>query len=182
MRKGRTVVDFARIRVKLVAVSLACYDGSMLRKAIDYSFVRYLIVGILSVCVDYGGLLAAYHLLGVDLAVATTGAFLVSLIFNFLLTKFWTFSVEGTKHTVKHSLRQIVMMTALVCFNLAVTNLAVVWLNRAGIGPEISKLLTVGMVMMWNFVIYKKIIFKHPVPVAESAYIPEDLADNKPRR
>ena len=146
----------------------------MIQKLLQHTLVRYLIVGVISVAIDYGSLMAGYHLFGWPLAAATTTAFLLGLVANFLMTKFWTFKSAATKHTAKQSAHQAVMVTMLVCFNLLVTNLVVTQLDKVHIGPEISKLVTTAMVTLWNYALYKKVIFKENVPMAESAYIPED--------
>lgn len=138
----------------------------MLNKSLSNTFIRYIIVGLLSVGIDYGMLLIAYRAFEINLAAATTIGFLVGLVFNFLLTKFWTFATHETKHTAKQSAKQASMVAILVVFNLAVTNVVVVWLNELNVGPEISKILTTGMVTIWNYVLYKKLIFKQPVPAA----------------
>lgn len=135
----------------------------MLKKIFSHSFVRYVIVGLISVGVDYGVLLVAYRALDVDLAVATTTGFVVGLIVNFLLNKFWSFN---TSHDKQQTARQAVLVGLLVVFNLIVTNLVVIYLEKINIGPEISKVITTGMITLWNYVLYKKYIFKEPEPIA----------------
>jgi putative flippase GtrA len=149
----------------------------MLQRALNHSGVRYLIVGVLSLGVDYGGLLLLYRGMDAPLAVATTVSFLIGLVFNFLLTKFWTFNSAATKHSVRQSVRQAAMVAVLVVCNIGVTNAVVVWLQHIHIGPEISKLLTTAMITLWNYILYKKVIFKHAVAVAESAYVPEEAVE-----
>jgi putative flippase GtrA len=144
----------------------------MVRKLLAHSFVRYVIVGVLSLGVDYGGLLFGYHVLHMHLAVATTISFFIGLICNFLLTKFWTF--KHANHSAKHSIGQAVLVAMLVCFNLLVTNVVITQFNKIHIGPEISKLVTTAMVTLWNYVLYKKVIFKQQVPIEDSTYVPED--------
>src|SRR5215471_5710939 len=129
----------------------------MFRKLYNHTLVRYIAVG-----VDYGTLLFSYHVLNFELAAATTTGFLVGLIVNFLLNKFWSFQAS---HSAKSSLRQGLMVTALVIFNLLVTNFVVVYLHKWHIGPEISKVITTGMITLWNYVLYKKHIFKEPEPI-----------------
>lgn len=146
----------------------------MVQKLLQHTLVRYLVVGVLSVAVDYGSLMVGYHALHWPLAAATTTSFLLGLVANFLMTKFWTFKTATTQHTAKQSARQLALVTVLVCFNLFVTNVVIARLNTIHIGPEISKLLTTAMVTLWNYALYKKVIFKEDIPVAESTYIPED--------
>lgn len=134
----------------------------MIKKALKHSFVRYVIVGLLSVGVDYSVLLLAYHLLSMDLALSATVGFLVGLLVNFLLNKFWAFNAS---HSARQTAKQATMVTLLVVFNLTITNIVVVYLNEWHIGPEVSKILTTGMITAWNYILYKKLIFKEPAPV-----------------
>lgn len=136
----------------------------MLKKALQKSFVRYVIVGLTSLGVDYGSLLFFYHIVGLDLALAASTGFFIGLVVNFLLNKFWSFDTGKT--TAKQSARQAVMVAILVVFNLLVTNFVVVYLNKWHVGPEISKIITTGIITMWNYVLYKKLIFKEPIPLA----------------
>jgi putative flippase GtrA len=146
----------------------------MIQKLLGHTFVRYLIVGVVSVVIDYGSLMVGYHVFGLHLGVATTVAFLLGLVGNFFMTKFWTFGGNGATHTAKQSTRQVILVAMLVCFNLVVTNVVIAQLNKVHIGPEISKLVTTAIVTLWNYVLYRKVIFKRDIPVAESTYIPED--------
>lgn len=135
----------------------------MLQKTLQKTFVRYVIVGLISVGIDYSTLLAAYRVFSLDLPVATTIGFLVGLLVNFLLNKFWAFQAD---HSTKRSVQQGLMVALLVGFNLLVTNIVIVYLHRWHVGPEVSKVLTTGMITLWNYVLYKKLIFKTPTPIA----------------
>lgn len=129
----------------------------MLKNLLQKTFVRYLIVGGISVAVDYGTLLLCYYVFGFDLGVATTVGFLVGLVINFLLNKLWAFQAAGG---AKQTTEQALKVALLVVFNLVVTNIAVVYLNKVNVGPEISKILTTLMITLWNYILYKKHIFK----------------------
>lgn len=134
----------------------------MIKALLGKKIVRYVIVGVASVGVDYGTLLFTYHVLNLSLAAATTTGFLVGLVVNFLLNKFWSFNAS---HSAKNSAKQAMMVAVLVAFNLLVTNIVVIYLHKLHIGPEISKIITTGMITLWNYVLYKEHIFKEPEPV-----------------
>lgn len=122
------------------------------------SFVRYVIVGVGSLVVDYGLLIIGYHVIGLDLPVATTIAFVIGLLFNFTVNKLWAF--QSRSKTVARSFREITLYGLLVVFNLLFTNIFIYYVYQAGIGPEISKIVTTALTTLWNFVIYKKVIFR----------------------
>lgn len=119
---------------------------------------KYIVTGIISWGFDYGTLLSLYYVASLKLGVATTTAFVVGLIVNFILIKFWVFhdSQKGRKASFSQGL-QYGLLTA---FNLMITNLVIYQLSKKSIGPEISKVLTTGMIACWNFILYKKVIFK----------------------
>ncbi len=127
------------------------------KQAFRSSFARYLVVGILSFGIDYGFLLCFYHLFHLPLSVATTIGFLVGLTSNFLSNKYWSFNAPRSPH---HSLRQAAWYGALVLANLLFTNLLVVGMASHGIGPEISKPVVTVLITIWNYFLYKKVIFK----------------------
>lgn len=129
------------------------------------SFVRYLFVGVTSLGVDYVLLIFCYRVLGFDLPLATTLGFVVGLFVNFLLNKFWSF--HDTDRSTKHSFRQAALYGVLVGFNLAFTNIFILATHQLGIAPEISKIITTALTTLWNFVLYKKIIFKADKPRRE---------------
>jgi putative flippase GtrA len=127
--------------------------------------LRFLVVGGLSFAIDYGLLLASYHLLKLPLAIATTTGFLGGLAINFLLNKYWTFQVS---HSAKQSLRQAVLYTLLVCVNLVLTNAIVLALSAIHIRPELSKPISTALITVINYVVYKWVIFKDTEPDIEA--------------
>lgn len=129
------------------------------------SLLRYLVVGVGSLVIDYGLLLFSYHVLGFELAVAATLGFLVGLIANFIMNKLWSF--QETSRSVKRSLYQLTLYGALVVFNLLFTNLFIVYVDQFGIGPEFSKIITTALTTLWNFILYKKVIFRSPKNTSE---------------
>lgn len=165
------VVYSAKMTYRGTAWYASC---TMIRKILARSFVRYVLVGLLSVAIDYGLLLGLYHGAGFGLGAATTVSFGIGLTANFLLTKYWTFGGSGRGHGARQSARQMVLVGLLTGFNLMATNLVVWLMYRADIGPEVSKLVAMAMVTLWNYVIYKNVIFKAGIQRTGGAYLPEE--------
>lgn len=128
-----------------------------MQKFLQHSLVRYIVVGLGSLAVDYFLLLILFHGFGVQLAVASSISFLAGLTVNFLLNKYWSFQAG---RGLKKSTKQAVLYALLVGFNLLFTNFFIVMLQERGIGPEISKPVTTAMITLWNFALYKTVIFK----------------------
>lgn len=115
-----------------------------------------MVVGVLSLGTDYLLLLLFYRGLHIDLPVATTVAFLLGLMVNFILNKLWSFRAAGGAH---NSARQAVLYAILVVFNLLCTNGLVLYAHMLGIEPEFSKPVATALLTAVNFIAYKKIIF-----------------------
>lgn len=128
----------------------------------DKSTIRFLVVGVASFIVDFGLLLILHDVFLINLIVATTIAFVSGLIVNFLLNKYWTFDAPKG---AKQSSRQAVQYGLLVCVNLVFTNAIVGFGANIHIGPEITKPISTGIIMVLNYTLYRKVIFRAPPPV-----------------
>ncbi len=137
--------------------------GKLLR---DDSVRRFLIVGVASFVVDYGLAVALHVGVGVQLNVATTTGLLTGLVVNFLMNKFWTFQAP---HDAKRSVRQAVMYGLLVIFNLIFTNIFVSSLDAVHIGVQASKPVATGLIMVFNYVAYRKVVFRNDAPITPPA-------------
>jgi putative flippase GtrA len=122
--------------------------------------IKYIITGLTSFTVDYGGLLFLYRIVGLPVGIATTLAFIVGLTVNFLLNRYWVFNISKRgKVTMAY---QTVAYGLLVLMNLVITDVIVIYLSRKHIGPEVSKIISTAIITIWNYVVYKKAIFKEP--------------------
>lgn len=135
----------------------------MLTKLLQKSVVRYVVVGVSSLAVDYTVLLVLFHVFGVNVAVASIIAMVCGLVVNFMLNKLWSFKAEGG---TKQSIKQAVLYGTLVVVNLAFTSWFASYMLTLHIGPEISKLVSTAIITLWNYILYKLLIFKAPEPAA----------------
>lgn len=129
-------------------------DEMLKEDSID-QFKRYLVIGFSTFFLEYGIFYVLHNAAGLYYLIANTSAYFISFWFNFLLNRFWSFkSTAGLK-------RQLFQYLILFSFNLVATNALMYLLSDiAGIIPEISKVLIMGAVVSWNFVLYKKVIYK----------------------
>ena len=125
-------------------------------KGLTHSSVRYGISGGLSVGIEYLVFLF-FNQLHNPLVVANSISCLVGLVISFFLHKYWSFG--GTQ---QHQTRaQFLGYITLAGINLVLTNVLIVFLvNILGVAPEIAKLLVMATVVIWNFLIMKKLLFK----------------------
>jgi putative flippase GtrA len=116
--------------------------------------VRFLFVGGLSFALDLGLLALLHEVFGVELWLATPVAFVVSLVFNFLLQRMFTFRAtnKGSVSAVKYIL--------LVIVNIAVSDLVVTGFDALGWSYLIGKACATVMTTVWNYFLYRHWIFK----------------------
>ena len=121
--------------------------------------IKYLVSGIASLAADYGTFLFLYYVTGLGLGISVPAGLATGLVASFLLNKFWAF--EATKRPSQHKLiLQMIMYGVLVAFNTAFTYYFVKILLSYGTPASVSKLLAVVITVCWNYIIYKRVIFK----------------------
>lgn len=116
--------------------------------------VKFLISGGSAAAVEYAFFILII-LWGATAVVAQPVSFCAGLAVSFLLNKHWVFSSKGS---VK---KEIPAFIALGLTNLVVTT-GIVWIftDYLHILPLIAKVIVMGMVACWNFIIFNKMIFR----------------------
>lgn len=130
---------------------------TMLKRAkylYGHSFTRYLLVGFTTFTVDIVILYILHEHLFVSIPISTSVAYWVSVLYNFSLTRWWTFSASS-----KNSLRNHAMAYGvLLAFNYVFTVLFVTIGSRF-IYFALAKIIAVGITVTWTYLIYKNYIF-----------------------
>jgi len=127
----------------------------MYKKIILHSASRYFIVGSLAFGSDYALLLLSYYIVGLPLKLATTIGFFTGFLISFTINKQWVFAGQQRKRI--H--RQASEYLALLICNYLFTVYAVNILNNHGLGPAISKILVMALIMCWNYALFRWVIF-----------------------
>lgn len=117
---------------------------------------RYLITGFSTAGIEIGLLWGLKSLANLDAIVANSIALTLSFWFNFLVNRFWSFkSTDGLK-------RQLMIYGCLFLFNLGASDLIMYLLTRMlTLHYLLAKVFAIGAVVSWNFILYKKVIFKN---------------------
>lgn len=119
-------------------------------------FVRYLITGFSSFFLEYLLFFIMFKVMGMYGLTANSIAICIAFCYNFMLNRIWSFKSRTPIQ------RQFVQYGALFLFNMAFSNGFIYAMSRwLGVSPLISKILAMGCIVIWNFVIYKVIIFRH---------------------
>jgi len=119
-----------------------------------HHFVRYLFVGGTTFVLDFGILFSLHGVLKLNLAASTAVAYWISISYNFVLNRYWTFDSREQESLMRH----LTTYFALLVFNFLFT---VTFVSIIGehINYIIAKALAVAIQMSWTYVIYKDFIF-----------------------
>lgn len=119
-----------------------------------HPLMRYIFVGGTSFVLDIGLLILLYQFLDLNLALATSIAYWVSIGYNFTLNRRWTFSVAEIESLQRH----IAAYLMLLAFNYLFTVIVVSTLGQV-IYFGLAKAVAVGIQTIWTYKIYKDYIF-----------------------
>lgn len=136
-----------------------CRTGKELSKAMLNKIVGFGIVGIIATLIDFASLFVLKSLLGVDVYIATTLAFALSLIFNYVASMKYVFvAKEGL--TVRTQIL-IFLGTSVIglLINQAVMYVGIEWLNMYYM---LAKFFATGLTMVFNFVARQTLLEEKP--------------------
>ena len=120
----------------------------------NHRFVRYLFVGGTTFVIDLGTLVLLHGKLKVNIAFATSVAYWLSVVFNFTLTRWWTFSSSENNSLKKHLLFYSMLLAVNYLFTVASVSLASQHINYA-----LAKVLAVAIQVSWTYPLYKNYVF-----------------------
>jgi putative flippase GtrA len=114
--------------------------------------IRYLFVGGTTFILDLSLLILLHGYIHMNLAIATTIAYWVAVVYNFTLNRSWTFSAAEDNSLRKHLPPYVLLLG----FNYLFTVLFVGFFSRY-IHYELAKVIAVPIQMVWTYPLYKKI-------------------------
>lgn len=118
--------------------------------------LRYLVTGSAAFSFEYGLYIVLLNLFQVHYLMANVVVYVFVFWFIFLVNRYWSFQSTGD---IK---KQLFQYALLFIFNLIVANIILMYLftDVLGISPYISPVLKMFVVICWNFLIYKYVIYK----------------------
>jgi putative flippase GtrA len=128
---------------------------SLLLFLYSHSFVRYVAVGGTTFALDFFLLVFLHGVLGVNVLVAASVSYWVSITYNFLVNRFWTFSASEKSELARHLMLYLLLLGFNYLFTIAFLAVA----GHFGMHYTIAKVLAVAIQMSWTYVTYKKVIF-----------------------
>lgn len=120
--------------------------------------MRYIVVGGVSFIVDYGFLYFLTEFVGSHYLVSATFSFIIGLVVNYIFSTCWIFknSILSNK-TIEFTIYAIIGIVGLLFNNI----LMYLFTDVLKIHYMFSKLLAAAIVLMWNFVGRKYILFNN---------------------
>lgn len=92
--------------------------------------------------------------LHLDVAIANVIAVVVATVTNFLLNRSVTFA------STSNPVRSAVLYALLFAFNTAFSTITISYFASLGAPAIVVKVITMACIVCWNFVLYRKVIFK----------------------
>lgn len=129
---------------------------SIHKNLIHNSLFRYVFVGGMAYIIDIGVLIICYEVLHTPRGVAVGLSFWAGLLFSFGMQKFVAF--QDFQREVKAISRQAFWYAGLVAFNYFLTIAIVSYFPGKDI--ILSRTLAVAITTLWNYLIFRNIIFK----------------------
>lgn len=118
-------------------------------------FIKFAVVGVSNTAIDIGllNLLLYFHW---NTILANTVAFLIAAVNSFLWNKYWTFG--DTKGDWRE---QLPFYLIIVTVGVGISDAFIYYLSLIfGLDVNIVKILSIGVVFLWNFLAPKFLIFR----------------------
>ncbi len=130
------------------------FFGEFFHESAIAKFKKYLVTGFSSFGLEYFIYFVFLHFLGVYYLYSSFIAQAVVFCFNFLMNRYWSFQ---SRMKLSHQLPRYL---AMFLFNVATSTLLLKLLSDIwGINYYLSKVLVMGAIVSWTFIIYKRFIF-----------------------
>ncbi len=130
----------------------------MLKKIIEgksniIQFSKYIIIGGTSALCELM-LFTIFQIIGMSIFISNISSVIISTIINYLLNKFWAFKSQT------RSIKSLVLYIGLFIFNITFSSQFIVLLSNVGVKSIVAKFISMILITCWNFILYKKVVFK----------------------
>lgn len=119
-----------------------------------HHFVRYLFVGGSTFIIDFGLLALLHGIFALPIAIATSAAYWISILYNFMLNRYWTFDAREKRSLKRHIATYLLLL--LINYVFVVVFVAII---SHYVNYLVAKALAVALQMIWTYPVYKNKIF-----------------------
>jgi len=130
------------------------YLTNMSKTLYRHHFIRYLLIGGTTFIIDFGLLYTLKTRVHTSLVVATSVGYWVSILYNFTMNRWWSFSAAEKNSLHRHALTYGVLLA----FNFLFTIIFVGLVSKV-MYFGFAKVIAVLIQMSWTYLIYKNYIF-----------------------
>jgi len=124
-------------------------------RKLGMEFIQYVVVGGIAFLVDWFLLTRSITWWGLDYRVATALGFVTGLICNYALCVFWVW--RGTQ---ARTFKDFALFTAIGAAGFGITELGMwIGVGLAGFSPSPVKFVVAIVVLFWNFVLRRFLVF-----------------------
>lgn len=115
--------------------------------------LKYLITGGSAALVEFGLFILLVHT-GLPLVLSNVISFSAGFITSFLMNRQWVFKANG------RTVRQLSLYGILAAANVVLSSSIIYILtSHASVIPSIAKVMTMGLIVLWNYILFSKVIF-----------------------
>lgn len=115
--------------------------------------LKYLISGSTAAAVEYISFILMSYSLGYPSYIAQPASFIIGMCISFAMNRSWVFGEKDKAHK-----RFILYAVVAVC-NLVISTSLLVFMENY-IPAFIAKVAIMGCIAVWNYILFKKVIFK----------------------
>lgn len=117
-------------------------------------FIKYIFVGGSSAVCELGSFTVLRSIVELEISTSNIIATIIATTFNFILNRGWAFNNNSNLS------KSMVLYLCLFLINMIFSTWFIGILVNIGVMDFVAKLITMVMVTVWNFVLYKKVVFK----------------------
>ncbi|MHB1864844.1 MAG: GtrA family protein [Candidatus Saccharimonadales bacterium] len=136
------------------------YLSDLSKNLYRHKFIRYLFVGGTTFIIDLGLLSILKIEFKVNIALATSVAYWVSIIYNFFLNRWWSFSITEKTNLSRHAVTYGILLGFNYLFTVIFVSIGSHYMSFI-----IAKVIVVLISMTWTYYIYKNYIFTKKEPL-----------------
>ena len=128
----------------------------MISQSLVLKFIKFCAVGFSGMVIDFGTTWLLKEKIGVNKYIANSTGFILAATSNYIWNRFWTFQSENEHITSEYLTFIIISLAGLVINNL----LLYFFTDKMKFNFYFSKLIAIGVVTLWNFIMNFLITFK----------------------
>lgn len=119
-----------------------------------HNLIRYLLVGGSTFIIDLVLLVMLHGHLKINISVAASIAYWTSILYNFILNRWWTFSASESKKLHQHIIPYAILLGCNYLFTVLFVSIVSRHFNYVAV-----KVVAVLLQTLWTYRIYKNVIF-----------------------